>query len=115
MLIEKNNAPALGDVCTFKLVSGEEIVGKLHAISADVVAVTRPVVIGVQMVGPQQAQIGFMPFMASAGEEGPVSFRVEAMLNKPIKTRQDVASNYIRATTGIEIPNAQQASSLLRG
>ncbi len=111
MLLEK--PPAEGDIVSFKLTNGEEIVGKLVKTSANGVTVSRPVAIAVQMVGPQKASLAFAPFMASITDDQNVTFTTALLQTTAMKTRTDVANNYRLATTGIEVPTAQQSPGLL--
>lgn len=103
MLIEKKLAE--GDIIAFRLVSGDELIGKLVKSDAQGYHITKPIALQMQMVAPQQAGIGFAPFMVGADEDGPFCFPLEKMLTHPVKAREDIKASYVKATTGIEIPN----------
>lgn len=113
MLIEKK--PGQNDVVTLRLISGEEIVGRL-ALTEDktITKITKPIVVAIQMLPGNQASLAFMPFLASTDEDSSISFPNHALTVLPQKTRADVASKYIQATSSIEIPDAA-TSSLITG
>lgn len=115
MIIEKKNTVATGDIIGFRVVTGEELIGKVVSVDDKSVTVTRPVVIQMQMVAPNQAGIAFAPFMVTAEEDGQFTIAFDKMLTMPFKARRDIAANYYKATTGIDLPNsAPTASGLLR-
>jgi hypothetical protein len=102
MLIEKK--PTTGEVVTIRLISGEEIIGKLaHSTDTTVTKLSQPIQIALQMLPSNQAQIAFAPFMASTDEESSISFPNSALVVTPTKTRDDVKKQYIKATSSIEI------------
>lgn len=112
MLIERNDAPAINDIVAFRLISGEEVVGKLVAQSSATLTLTRPVAIAMQMVSPSQAQLSFAPFMTAAADDGRVVFSQTALATQPMHPRRDVMASYIKATAGIEVPDAATARIL---
>jgi len=108
MLIQK--PVSMGDIVSIKLSNGDEIVGKF--INQDTLSCTisKPVIVAIQPVGPSQVTLGFMPFMVSSDEDTNVVLPLSAMLTKPIKARDDVANNYRRATSELEIATPGSAS-----
>ncbi len=104
MLIEKKSVKA-NDIVTFKLVSGEEIVGKLVSLEFGTLVVNKPIVVAMQMVGPQQASLGFLPFMAAANDDATLTFQPHAYLITPVLAREDVATGYINATSSLVVPS----------
>lgn len=114
MLIEKKTI-SVGDIVTFRIISGEEIVGKYLGDDAGGTRINKPVIIAMQMVGPQQASLGFLPFMAAAGDDFTLSFPSHSLIAAPIKARDDVAGGYKNATSSIVQPTAQQAGLILGG
>jgi len=113
MLIQK--PMATGDIITLKIMNGDEIVGKLISYDTTGYTLAKPVIVAIQPVGPTQVQLAFMPFMASSNEDTNIVFPTEALLTKPVKTRNDVANNYRRATANIEVatPGQMEASGLI--
>lgn len=100
MLIQKNSAPEINDIVTVKLVSGEEIVGRMTDRTHESIALSKPVQIAMQPVGPGQMGLGFLPVLGSV-EDATLHFQVQNLLIKPVKTGADVSRNYIQATTGL--------------
>jgi len=105
MLIEKNMAPKEGDIVAFRLVNGQEVIGRAVVITATSITLYRPLVLDVQMVSPQQAGLAFMPLMMAVDEETRITISLDRMVTNPVKARQDIAANYVRQTTGIAIPS----------
>ena len=111
MLIEKS--VAVNDVVSFRLTSGEELLAKLTGQDDASITVSKPVVVQMQMVGPSQAGLAFAPFMATA-DEATSKFRFERsrLICDPIKPRSDISSQYVKMTTGLDIPTSP--TSLLK-
>ncbi len=95
------------DVVTIRLVSGEEIVGRLASDTETHLTLSKPISIGIQMVGQNQAQLAFSPFMASVDDSGSLTFNKAALVTLPAKTREDVKKSYLTATSSIEMPAKQ--------
>lgn len=102
MLIQKPVAEQ--DVVTIRLVSGEEIVGRLTTETDTQITLSKPISIGIQMVAQNQAQLAFSPFMASVDDGGSLTFNKASLVTLPAKTREDVKTSYIRATSSLEVP-----------
>jgi hypothetical protein len=98
MLIQ--NICAINDVVTIKLISGEEIVGKLIDKTVDSITLAKPVHINLQPVGPKQVGIAFMPVLGSV-QDANIQIALSAMSIRPVRTGEDVKNNYLHATTGI--------------
>lgn len=101
MLIQKKETLNPGDVAAIKLVSGEEVIGRIVALESDKITLTKPVILQMQMVGPNDARLGFAPIMAGAPEDGNFTFEFRQCLILPMKARQDVSGGYLQATTGL--------------
>jgi hypothetical protein len=71
MLIEKKEL-SVNDVAVIRLVTGEELVGKVVAVSANDITITKPVILQMQMISAKEAGIGFAPFMVGADEARPL-------------------------------------------
>ena len=104
MIIQKNYS--IGDIVVLRLVSGEEVLGKLLSENSDVYCFSRPIVLQMQMVSANQAGIAFAPFMVGISEDRSVSIRKSACITTVEIARDDVKSNYIKATTGLEVPGS---------
>jgi hypothetical protein len=105
MLIEKKDGVAVNDTIGFRLSTGEEVIAKLVAQDDGSITVSKPVIVQMQMVGPSEARLGFLPFMLS-GDEGTTKFRIvrDRLVTDPFKPRADVGSQYVKMTTGLDIP-----------
>jgi hypothetical protein len=95
MLIDKG--VTAGEVVTFKLTSGEEIVAKLVEDGAAFYKLSRPMVIGMGQQGP-----GLMPYLFTVHPDK------EVKLNKGVvamaeATDKQFADQFIQSTTGIKL------------
>ncbi len=104
MLIDKPIAE--NNVVTFRLVTGEEIIGRYAGTTTTGIKVKRPLILQIHLVGENQASIAFVPFMAAIDETTLVPFIETAMMTRMMRPREQVEQNYVRATTGLEVaPN----------
>jgi hypothetical protein len=95
MLIDKG--VSVGEVVTFKLTSGEELVAKLIDDGAAYYKLSRPMVIGMGQQGP-----GLMPYLFTVHPDK------EVKLNKSVvamaeATDKQFADQFIQSTTGIKL------------
>lgn len=95
MLIDKGVSE--GEVVTFKLTSGEEIVAKLVEDGPVFYKLSRPMVIGMGQQGP-----GLMPYLFTVHPDK------EVKLNKSVvamaeATDKQFADQFIQSTTGIKL------------
>ncbi len=105
MLIEKKAGE--GDIVSFRLTNGEEIIAKLVKDEGMHIVVTKPIIAQIQMVSANQAGLAFGPFMASVNEDtAKFTFPRSNLLSEPLKTRADIAQNYIKMTTGLDVAPA---------
>lgn len=103
MLINKDN-PKLNDVVSIRLVSGDEIVGRLlDSAGNNDVRLSRPIAAVMQPAG-RDLGLAFAPFMATASDIADVTFPASAVLCRPVKTRDDIAKGYTQATSPIIQP-----------
>jgi hypothetical protein len=86
-----------GDVISFKLVSGEELVAKFEEQTDTILKVRNP--LGLQMTGA--GSWGLAPYMATVDPKTSFTFRREAVVCI-MKTVDDTAKSYIEATSGIQ-------------
>jgi hypothetical protein len=108
MLIGKTKEEVkVGDVASLRLMTGEEIIGKVVATDGYSITITKPIAVQVRMVGQGQAAIAFDPFMVSVEEEGEFTFAQTALSLQPKKARADIQANYLKATTGLDVPPPQ--------
>ena len=97
MLISKSNKIDVGDIVSFKLANGDEIVGKVVEETPTDFVISKPC-----LVVPSQQGIGLMQalFSASPDADIPVS-KAHIMMKSP--TLDQLQQHYIKTTTGLEI------------
>jgi hypothetical protein len=116
VLIEKKSV-SVNDVATIRLNSGEEIVGRVTAISFEnnQITLTKPIHVLAQMVrqddGSVAAAIQFAPFLYSVLESSSFVFDFAKLALAPIRTNPDVTQSYLAATSSLAMP---QTPGLLR-
>jgi hypothetical protein len=96
MIIKK--LPKPDDIVTIRLVSGDEVVGKLMATDRDAADVTllQPIAAVMQPTRDGHLTLAFAPFLASTDETAEVTFPATAILCRPMLTRKDVADGYTK-------------------
>lgn len=114
MLIEKNIKPAINDIVTVKLTSGEEIVGRLTSNTAEGIVLAKPIMIVIQPASGGQIGIRFFPVLGSIDKDASLSIAKSGMSIGLVKTRKDVADSYTQATSGIATVTSDQMSSIIR-
>lgn len=86
------------EVYTFKLNSGEELIGKVVSSDEDSVTMTEPVSIA---PGPQG--VGLVPSLFTANSKESVRLNINSVAI--VATTEDaVKMKYLEATTGIKVP-----------
>ena len=94
MLIQK--PPGSGDVVTFKLISGEEVIARFESEDDSSLYISKPVT----LAGNNQG-MGFVPWMISSLPE-----RIKLNRNTLITfghTQEQIAKAYIEATSSIKL------------
>ena len=87
------------DVVTLKLVTGEEIIGKLMEDKSDALKITRPLVF---TVNPQNGQAMLIPWLMSVDQKDTTP--IDVYKNNVVmvtKTVKQISDNYLQATSGI--------------
>jgi hypothetical protein len=95
MLIDKGIGN--GEVVTFKLNSGEEVVAKLVSESEQGYRISRPMVLSMTSQG-----IGMMPFMFTVSPEKEITINRHAVTVISTAEKQ-FADQYLQGTTGIKL------------
>lgn len=93
MLIQQR--PEQGTIVAVKLISGDEIVGKIERINETELVVSKPIAIGLSPQG-----VGFAPFMLSADEDVSITFKLEQVITY-VQAREEIKNAYIQSTSGI--------------
>lgn len=89
----------VGEVYTFKLTSGEEVVGKVNAIEDQYLLLHDPV-----SVAPGPQGMGLMQSMFTANPKDPARLNINNVTIYAL-TDESVKSKYIEATTGLVVPD----------
>jgi hypothetical protein len=89
----------VGQVYTFKLNSGEELIAKIGEITRDNIIISEPVSVA---PGPKGMQL--IPSMFTADPEAKITLNTNSVsIYAP--TEDSVKMKYIEATTGITVPD----------
>jgi hypothetical protein len=88
----------IGETYTFKLTSGEEVVGKVTEIQDHVVSLKDPV-----SVAPGPQGLGLMQSMFTADPKDPARLNINNVTIYAL-TDESVKAKYIEATSGIVVP-----------
>jgi hypothetical protein len=97
MLISKSKI-AVGDIATFKLINGDEMVAKIvnKSLEGDYV-INRPL-----MVAASQQGVGLLPGLFTAEENENIELKAQhIMMCAP--TVEQIVAHYTKMTTGIEV------------
>lgn len=89
----------VGEVYTFKLTSGEELVGKVTAVDGHMVSLHDPV-----SVAPGPQSMGLMQSMFTADPKDPARLNINNVTIFAL-TDSKVKEKYIEATTGLVVPD----------
>lgn len=89
----------IGEVYTFKLNSGEELVAKVLKINEKDVIVSNPV-----SIAPNQKGIGLVPSLFTVDSDTEVTINTNSV-SIIAQTEESVKAKYIEATTGITVPD----------
>ena len=95
MLIDKGVSE--GEVITFKLTSGEELIGKLIEDGAAYYKVHRPMVVGMGPNGP-----ALMPYLFTVNPDKEVKI-LKGVVAVAEATDKQFADQFIQSTTGIKL------------
>lgn len=87
----------MNDIITIKLVTGEEIIGRLTHKDQHTVTIEKPV-----MLAATQKGLGFAPICISIDDASEFKFRQDHILFLA-DTRSELVDQYIKATTGIQL------------
>jgi hypothetical protein len=88
-----------GQVYTFKLNSGEELIAKVKMAGGDWIEIENPV-----SVAPGPQGMGLVPSMFTAGIDSEIKLNT-ASVSIYALTEDAVKMKYIEATTGIRVPD----------
>mgnify|MGYP001037944961 FL=1 len=100
MIIQKKGYTT-GDTVALRLLTGEEVVGKVVANDDISITITKPVSVRTVMSPDGAVHIAFAPFMVSVAENSDFRIALDKLLVSPLLARDEVRNRYIEATTGI--------------
>jgi hypothetical protein len=86
-----------GDTVSLKLISGEEVVGRIGEPTQDVVILTKPMTF---IMGPQG--LGMVPYMFSAPLDAKIKIKDSAIV-AIVKTDDQVNKQYLQQTTNLTL------------
>jgi hypothetical protein len=88
----------LNTVNTFKLSSGEELVGKVISIDGNTVQLEEPL-----SIAPTPKGMQLVPSVFTSDEDSPVSLNL-SLVAMYCPTATPIKDKYLEATTGIQVP-----------
>lgn len=100
MLINKAKY-TVGDTISFKLGTGEEIIGKLASEDEKSIVVERPLMLAMTAKGPAMA-----PVMMTVDPKVTLTFSKKSLSILPVETDREIADQYTLQTTGIQTVSA---------
>jgi hypothetical protein len=86
-----------GDTVTLKLISGEEVVGRLSDITESYFTLSKPMTF---IMGPQG--LGMVPYMFSAPQDANIKIK-ESAVTAIAKTDEPVSKQYVAQTSNLII------------
>ncbi|CAB4129724.1 hypothetical protein UFOVP116_94 [uncultured Caudovirales phage] len=87
-----------GDIVSFKLVNGDEIIAEFSEFNSDYWTIKRPCT-----VVPSAQGIGLMQSLFSGNMESAMFLRADHVMLHT-ETISEIKSHYIKTTTGIDVP-----------
>lgn len=88
----------INEINTIKLVSGEEIIGKVNSIEENILEITKPLVI---MMSPQG--LAFGTFCPTLDNKNSLKINAQAVMTGG-QTKAEVINEYTKATSSIKTP-----------
>lgn len=95
MLLEKTRFDE-GDVVTFKLISGEEVIGKFVHSDEQILTVDKPLILAMSQKG-----IGMAPVLVTVNPDTKLKFNKHAIIVMA-HSDDEIANQYVYQTTGIQ-------------
>ena len=101
MLVKETAKP--NEVVSIKLITGEEILGKLVSASNEAVTIAQPFSMIMQQNQQGQQELGMIPYCIAASESD-ITFNVRNMTTFPAKVSRNFADGWISQTSKILQP-----------
>lgn len=105
-LLKKENAyPKRGDIYTFKVISGEEVIARVESVTSEGWWLKKPLTLNLIKVpgSANQAGVVFVPFIVSHDDNDLIFLKKEGVISFCIASKEAQAG-YIKNTTGLDIP-----------
>lgn len=100
MLINKAKY-TIGDTVSFKLNTGEEIIGKLLTEDDKIIVIERPLMLAMTAKGPAMA-----PVLMTVDPKITLTFSKNSISILPVETDKEISDQYTLQTTGIQTVSA---------
>lgn len=111
MLVNKTQPFSPRDVLSIKFANGEEILASFVSYETGMLTVTKPVIMQLVPVGNGQGAVQFAPYMLGCNDDDEYTIYMDKLQVYPLMARADAASQYMKATSSIELVDA--SSSLI--
>lgn len=112
MLVQKAKTFAARDVINLKFTNGEEILASFVSSTDSTITVTKPVIMQLVPVGNGQGAVQFAPFMLGRDDDEEYVIDNDKLMVHPGLARSDAASQYMKATSSIELVDSASALHL---
>lgn len=89
-------------IIAFKILSGEEIIGRIESDDEDTLTLSKARVIQMVQTGPQTMGMAMVPFMAS-NVDGEIPFKKSAIITEPVTPSEESEKPYMQQTTSIAL------------
>jgi hypothetical protein len=96
MLISKSKNYDAGDVVTFKLINGDEIIAKIVEVTDEGFSIERP-----QTIMPSAKGVGLIPSLFTADEGKSLLAREHVIMHG--NTVKEMKTHYLQTTTGLSL------------
>jgi len=90
----------MAEVKTFKMLSGEEVISRIENETDDRITLVKPRTIAITPVGPGQAQLALIPYVAS-DPDGKFDIPKTAIMCPIELTNDQLEKGYLEQTSGI--------------
>lgn len=103
----------INDIVGVKLLSGDEIIGKIVERSIDSISLAKPIMVQPHQVGPTNVALAYLPAMVTANPYATIQVPFSGMSIRPVKCNEGVTKQYYEMTTGLVQATPEQTSSIL--
>ena len=90
------------EILSMKLISGEEIIGRVEENDDDYITLSKVRLIQMVQTGPQQMGMAMAPYLAT-NIDGDIRIKQTAVMTAPVAPSEDAEKPYIQQTTTIAL------------